>query len=184
MTSEAELVGLRGSGETDAFGALVEQHGNTVFRYAYSLTGDPDDAQDVVQEVFMTAWRKRRDVRLVDGSVLPWLLTTTRNHAANLARKRRRRGDVSLDGVEVVDASREPHDLVLDREQLDWIEATLSGLAPQLSEVVVACLVNERPYAEVAAELGLEITAVKKRVSRARAKLRAERGREEQGVRA
>lgn len=184
MTSEAELIGLRGSGESDAFGALVERHGNTLFRYAYTLTGNADDAQDVVQDVFMIAWRKRRDVRVVDGSVLPWLLVTARNHAANLARKHRRRGDVSLEAIDVVDASRAPDDVVLDREQLEWIWATLSGLTPELSAVVVACLVDEKSYADVAADLGLEVAAVKKRVSRARARFRAERERGEEGVRA
>lgn len=182
MTSEAELIGLRGSGESEAFGALVERHGNTVFRYAYTLTGNADDAQDVAQDAFMTAWRKRRDVRVVDGSVLPWLLVTARNHAANLARTRQRRGDVPLDSTDVVDSTRTPHELVLDREQLEWIGSTLSGLTPELRQVVVACLIDEQSYADVAADLGLEVTAVKKRVSRARAQFRAERERGEEGV--
>lgn len=184
MTSEAELIGLRGSGESDAFGVLVERHGNTVFRYAYSLTGNADDAQDIAQDVFMTAWRKRRDVRVVDGSVLPWLLVATRNHSANLGRKHRRRGETSLDAIEVVDTTRAPHDALLDREQLEWIWATISGLTPDLGAVVVACLVDEKSYTDVAADLGLEVNAVKKRVSRARARLRAEREHGQEGVRA
>ncbi|MGC4174481.1 RNA polymerase sigma factor [Demequina sp.] len=184
MTSEADLIGHRGSGESDAFGVLVERHGNAVFRYAYTLTGNADDAQDLVQDVFMTAWRKRREVRLVDGSVLPWLLVTARNHAANLARKHLRRGDVPLDGMDVVDGARGPQDAVLDREQVEWIWAAISDLTPDLGTVVVSCLVDEKPYADVATELGLEVTAVKKRISRARARIRAQRERGEEGVKA
>jgi RNA polymerase sigma factor (sigma-70 family) len=184
LRSDAELIGLRGSGESDAFGVLVERHGSTVFRYAYTLTGNADDAQDLVQDAFMTAWRRRREVRVVDGSVLPWLLVTIRNLATNLARKRHRRGDVALDGIDIVDGNVTPHDSVVAREQAEWIDAAISGLTPELREVVTACLVDERPYAAVAADLGLEVATVKKRVSRARARFRAEREPGEEGVRA
>lgn len=184
MRSDAELIGFRGSGESDAFGTLVERHGGALFRYAYALTGNADDAQDLVQDAFMTAWRRRRDVRVVDDSVLPWLLVTIKNLAANLARKRHRHGDVSLDGVEAVDSKATPHDAVVAHEQVEWIDAAISGLTPELREVVTACLIDERPYAAVASDLGLEVAAVKKRVSRARARFRAERERGEEGVRA
>lgn len=183
MKSEAELVGHRGDGEADAFAALVERHGDTVLRYAFTLTGNAHDAEDVTQDTFMAGWRRRRDIRLVDGSMLPWLLVTARNHASNLSRKRLRRGDQPLHGVEAVSVSPTPLAVLLDREQREWIEASIRDLTPELRTVVVSCLLNERPYQEVASELGLEVSAVTKRISRARARLRAERERGEEGVR-
>lgn len=183
MTSEAELVGHRGRGEADAFDVLVERYGQTLFRYAYTLTQNADDAQDITQETFMTAWAKRRDVRIVDGSVLPWLLVTTKQHASNFYRKRARRGDEPLGARDAVDTSRTPFELVVDREHLEWIESTISNLSPDLRHVVVACLIEERSYQDVASELGLEVSTVTKRVSRARARLRDQRDPGAEGVR-
>jgi RNA polymerase sigma-70 factor (ECF subfamily) len=55
--SDAEVVGRVREGDVDAFGALVERHSHAVFRLAYRMTGDEQDAEDVVQESFLNAYR-------------------------------------------------------------------------------------------------------------------------------
>jgi DNA-directed RNA polymerase specialized sigma24 family protein len=51
-----------------------DRHGASVYRYAWWLTHDREDARDVVQEVFLIAWRKRDSMAFVSNSALPWLL--------------------------------------------------------------------------------------------------------------
>jgi len=182
LESDGELIAQRGRRESDAFGVLVDRYGDALFKYAYVLTHNADDAQDLVQETFVTGWRRRRDVRIVDGSVLPWLLVTCRNHAANLDRKRRRHGDVPLDHVNAPDTAHSPLEQVLHREQADWIASALEALTPDVRRVVDACLIDGRAYRDVADEFGLEVATVAQRIHRVRARLRAQRDGREEGV--
>ncbi len=71
-----------------AFAPLFDRHGDAVFRYTFTLTRNADPAQDLLQESFITAWKKLADIRLVGDSMLPWLLVACRNHNANRQRSR------------------------------------------------------------------------------------------------
>jgi RNA polymerase sigma factor (sigma-70 family) len=77
-------------GNGDAFGQLFDLHRDRVFRHAWGLAGNRQDAEDVIASAFLELWRLRQRVRLVEGSVLPWLLATTTNIGLNAARSRRR----------------------------------------------------------------------------------------------
>ena len=61
------------------FRELFDLHRDRVFRHAWGLAGNRQDAEDVIASAFLSLWRLRQRVRLVDGSVLPWLLATTTN---------------------------------------------------------------------------------------------------------
>ena len=87
---------LRGDGE--AFGRIFDRHRARVTRHCRRLVDVPVDADDLVSVVFLEAWRHRRSLRFVDGSLLPWLLVTATNSARNLARKTRRYREV-LEGI-------------------------------------------------------------------------------------
>src|ERR1700691_3428682 len=73
-----------------AFAVIFDQHHSRVFHHALRMTANVHDAEDVTAGAFLELWRRRRSVRVVDGSVLPWLLVTTTNLARNLARGLRR----------------------------------------------------------------------------------------------
>jgi RNA polymerase sigma-70 factor (ECF subfamily) len=78
------------AGDGMAFGKLFDAHNSRVYRHALRLTSDGHDAEDVAAAAFMELWRNRRKVRIVDGSVLPWLLVTASNLALNQGRGLRR----------------------------------------------------------------------------------------------
>lgn len=82
---ESTLVRHAVNGDVAAWESLMQTHQQAVFRLAYLLLGDPDDAEDVAQEAFLRAWNHLK--RFDPGRPLrPWLLSI----AANLARNRRR----------------------------------------------------------------------------------------------
>lgn len=77
-------------GDGAAFAELYDRHRDRVFRHAARLVTSQHDAEDVLAAAFLELWRRRGDVRLVGGSVLPWLLVTTSNVARNVGRGTRR----------------------------------------------------------------------------------------------
>lgn len=104
--SEADSIRRARLGDSAAWEAVVQQHQEAVFRLAYLILGDPDDAEDVAQEVFIRAYRSL--ARFDDSRPLrPWLLTIasnlSRNHRRSVGRyfaaiQRFARGEVVLHG--------------------------------------------------------------------------------------
>ena len=87
---DAAAVALARTGDSDAFRLLVERHSRRVFRLAYRLTGSEADAEDIVQETFLRAYRNldRFEERAVVGS---WLYRIATNCALDLIRSKKRR---------------------------------------------------------------------------------------------
>ena len=130
-----------------------------------------DAAQELVQETFLTAWRRSRSIRLVDGSALPWLLTTCRNHARNGARKERKWRDLLELREESIAADRSAGEAADD---LRWALEAVDGLPDGERLVCQLCLLDGLTYREAAERLGVSEAAVGKRLQRARARLREE----------
>jgi len=164
---KATEVSPRGSGEAWV-AQQFDTHASAVFRLAYAELKDPQEAQDVLQDTFVVAWRKRQSIELIDHSALPWLLTTARYIC--LARKRtevRRRTD-TVPPERLLDiAAGDPDDGLA-------VEAVLAGLESTEREVVELVLVEGLSYTEAAERLGLSISATGKRLQRARDRLRTQ----------
>ena len=62
-------------GDRAAFEALFRRHGPVVLRYAWALAASAAEAEDLVQETFITCWSKRRSLQVAEDSLLPWLLS-------------------------------------------------------------------------------------------------------------
>lgn len=113
---DAELVRAAGNGDRAAGVALFDRYVATVTRYAWALVPSRQDVEEVVQDTFVTLWRRAGTVELPDESILPWLLVVSRNHAANLRRSHRRhQGDDLPDDLP---ATVEDDDA---RDRLRWV---------------------------------------------------------------
>jgi RNA polymerase sigma-70 factor (ECF subfamily) len=174
VNPDVELIAQSIARDERAFGDLFDRHSTAVYRFAYSLTHDTTEAQELVQETFITAWKKLADIRLAGDSMLPWLIVTTRFHAQNRRRAQGRRlevlpidehiatrGAVSLE-AEKADA----------RAELDWTLEAIRRLSETDQRIVELCLYEGRSYKEAALQLGLTTSNVSKRVERSRTKLR------------
>ncbi|SDS84718.1 RNA polymerase sigma factor [Microterricola viridarii] len=165
------------SGTERAFAVIFDRHRARVFRAAYRRVGNVADAEDAVAIVFLEAWRLRKKVRIVDGSLLPWLLTVTTNVTRNLTRAQRRYrrliGNLppspsAEDAAPQIDARIDLH------MRGNRLAQALRKLAPADRAVVDLCLVEELPIAAAAAVLGIPAGTVKSRLHRARGQLRTE----------
>ncbi len=164
--SDAQLIALARRGDRGAFAALFARHGKAVYLYAWGMTRDDRDAEDVTQEVFVVAWRRLRGIRIVEASALPWLLVVARNVGRNALRARR----VTIE----LDDALLPRDRVRQErvEELTWVRQAVSRLGGMDQRIVHLCLVEGYSYAEAADHLGLTTSAVAKRVERVRITLR------------
>ncbi|HJN14935.1 MAG TPA: RNA polymerase sigma factor, partial [Armatimonadota bacterium] len=94
--SDAALVARAREGDRSAFDQLVRTHQRAVYRLAYRLLGDPDDAGDATQEAFLRAFEHLPRFR-ADGNFRNWLLTIATNHCMSYRRYRKRRVTEQLD---------------------------------------------------------------------------------------
>lgn len=163
-------------GEGEAFRALYARHRDRIFRHAYRLSGDRHDAEDIMATAFLELWRLRAKVRIVEGSVLPWLLVTTTNAARNSARAafRYRRLLNSLARTEETPGP-SPDDLVLSHQ--DRLDKDLAGALRALNaedlHLVSLVVFEDYTLAAAAAVLNLTPAAAKSRMHRARQRMKS-----------
>lgn len=153
------------AGDGEAFGRIFDRHRDRVRRHGYRLAPTPDDVDDIVALTFLEAWRLRARVRVVDGSVLPWLLVTASNVARNQRRAARRHRALL---AKLPPASVVPEPAV--RDELGVV-ARLEELPLVDQQVLVLCVVEGFSEREAAAALGVPPGTVKSRLSRARRRL-------------
>ena len=163
------------SGTEHAFVVIFDRYRARIFRAAYRRAADIGQAEEAVAIVFLEAWRLRKRVRIVDGSLLPWLLAVTTRATSNLARSQRRYARMiaqlppSLDQEDPTAGVDERLD---SRQRREAVTAAIAALAPGDRAVVELCLIEEFPMADAAAALDLPLGTVKSRLHRARLQLR------------
>ena len=169
---ELTLVAKAQVGDRDAFAELYDRHVRPVYWQAYSVVRNRDAAEDITQEVFITAWRRIRAITPVDGSLLPWLLLTARYTAYNAARREQRRTHDELDtepaGSGGVDTEVEAAQVRAE------IDKAVSALSPVDQQLYALCVDGGATYQQAAHELGVSHSVVRNRIHRLRTRLRAD----------
>ena len=143
-----------------------------VYRFALRLSNDPHAADDLTQETFLRAWRRRDRLR-DPAKARVWLFRIT----ANIWRDRLRRGrsPVARAGPLVdiqVEHTPPPDRVVADRDELSWALDALAALPPRQREVLYLSACEVMAPAEVAAVLGISPEATKANLSLARKAMR------------
>ena len=163
-----------GTPDLVAFEQLVAEYGDRVFGIALRVTGSPSDAEEVMQEAFLQAFRSWSTFR---GEAAPttWLYRIAVNAA--LARVRSRR-DVELlterdEGLDVADWTADAAQAILRGELREQIEAGIARLPEELRVTLILRDVEGLSTSETAAALEITESAVKSRLHRARALLRS-----------
>jgi RNA polymerase sigma-70 factor (ECF subfamily) len=170
----AELVAAAKDGDREAFDELVRVTYADTYTLAYRLTGNEEDARDVVQDAYLRAFRGLRRFR-GDALFSTWMYRITANCAATQLGKRARHRHEELDDGAPFADPRPDHDPQLRADANDLrarLHAALDALPPRLRAVVVLRDVYELSHESIAAELGISETAAKVRLHRARHKLR------------
>ena len=130
---------------------------------ARKIVVDPDLAEDVVQEAFLRAWRACASFDPAGGPLVNWLVVITANTAIDMVKARVRRPPVAPGSAsgDAPAAGTNGIDLLILRSQL---RHALSRIGPQQRSAVVEAVLRDRPYADVAAELGIAPGTLRTRV--------------------
>lgn len=170
VLDDATLVARARDGDVRAFEVLVCRYQGPMYRLALRMLSSRGDAEDVVQEVFLTAWRRLGQLR-ENAAVVGWLYRTTTNRCLNIIRARRPVTDADLDSRESVDAAGSPERAAQVGEQLIALAAALKRLTPEQRACWLLREVHGRSYGEIAVVMGTTQAAVRGRIARARAQL-------------
>jgi RNA polymerase sigma-70 factor (ECF subfamily) len=179
--SDAAAVALARDGDSEAFRALVERHGRAVYRLAYRMTGSTQDAEDVVQETFLKAYRQlpRFESRANFGT---WLHRIAVNCSIDLIRARPHRettshNDADMEqfgaAVESTDATgTSPERLMLSTEVQQRIGEAMTKLSRMERAAFMLRHFEGRSIEEISQSLGLKTNATKHSIFRAVRKMR------------
>jgi RNA polymerase sigma factor, sigma-70 family len=170
--------------DEEAFNEIVNRYADKIFSLALRITRNPNDADDVLQEVFLTM--EKLNTFRGESKFSTWLYRVAAN-ASYLhlkAKKKRYENEVSLEdysfynesgaleGVQIKDWSDRPDEVILSREGIEIIERAVNELSVTYRVVFHLRDVEGLTNQEVAKVLGLSLTAVKARIHRARLFLR------------
>ena len=153
---------------------IVREHSTRVYRLAFRLTGNPHDAEDLTQEVFVRVFRSLANYQ--PGTFEGWLHRITTNLFLDQARRRQRiRFDALSDerAERLTSSAPSPDAAYADRMFDDDVERALATLPPDFRAAVVLCDVEGLSYEEIAEILGAKLGTVRSRIHRGRTMLRA-----------
>ena len=171
MLSDEEIARKAQQGDTESFGELVERYEDKLLRYARKFLLGSDDAQDLVQDIFIKAYE---NLRSFDATrrFSPWIYRIAHNEFVNELKKRQARKTIftidfdtlfpNLQAVEQADTT------ALERDAKEMMEKHLEKVDPKYREPLVLYYVEGLDYKEIAEILHIPVSTVGVRLSRAR----------------
>ena len=160
--------------EVTDFDSIVEEYSDFVYNVAFRMMGKPEDAEDVAQDAFISAYRAFGRFR-GESRVTTWLYRITTNAALMKLRKEKRARTLTqtgLEDVDVVNWDETPERSAVSSELGEKLNEGIAQLQPELRVAVVLRDVEQLSNAEAAEALGITVSSLKSRLHRARVLLR------------
>jgi RNA polymerase sigma-70 factor (ECF subfamily) len=172
--SDLECVQRLHRGEIELFEVLVRRYQKTIFNLVYRVLGDYEEAAEISQEVFLSAYRSIRQFR-GDASFSTWLYRIALNHAStrrkSMANWQQR--TVPIDTTDPVSDHRlDPGHALEQKQTRERVQKALSSLEPNDALIILLRDLHDVPYEEVAQILEVPLGTVKSRLYRARQALK------------
>jgi RNA polymerase sigma-70 factor (ECF subfamily) len=157
-------------GDERAFAEIYERYARPIYNYIFRRLADWSEAEDLTAVVFLEAFRRRKEVVLDEGKLLPWLYGIATNvvrnrrrtqlrHRRLLARLESRPRDTEPDSAARAEAAAQMRSLL----------QRVAALPRRQQDVVALCIWSDLSYAEAAVALGVPVGTIRSRLARARA---------------
>jgi RNA polymerase sigma-70 factor (ECF subfamily) len=173
--ADEKLLAQIAAGDRLAFGTLYDRLGAPLFSLALKMLGNEAEAQDVLQEVFLTVWNKASTFNPARGSAFSWMVTQLRNRAIDRIRSRRRRGELLETFGQDLEPGGELRSAAEDCEASErsrQVRAALAKLSDEQRHVLRLAYFEGLTQAEIAKKLDEPLGTIKARAHRAMARLR------------
>jgi RNA polymerase sigma-70 factor (ECF subfamily) len=158
-------------GDEAAFRAIVETYSRDVFRLAFRITGNEEDAEDAVQETFLRAYQKLKGFES-RSSLGTWLYRVTANSAIDVVRRNKRHENRRAPLEEDPPSQAAQEGAVFGSQLRDLLDSSLSGLSELERSAFALRHFQECTLAEVSEALGITVSAAKQALFRAVRKIR------------
>lgn len=172
--SDEALVLKAKKGDVSAFDLLIERHYKRIYKLAFQMLGNSEDAADATQETFVKAFEQIRHFR-GDSSFSTWLHRIAVNTCRDMVRRNRsiafsqlqpENEHADFDPATLTEPN--PNEILEERERAEMVWLALSQLSEEARQILVLCDMQGFSYAEAAAILNLPEGTVKSRLHRAR----------------
>jgi RNA polymerase sigma-70 factor (ECF subfamily) len=167
---DATLVVRAREGDPGAFEMLVRRYQRRIYQFALRMTASVGDAEDITQEVFLTAWRRLPTIRQ-EAAFTGWLFRTAANACFNLLQRRRPTSELIEDTAADTSDAQDPARAVVSSQQLVALTAALGRLTSEQRAVWLLREAHGQSYDEIARIVDTTPHAVRGRLSRARVQL-------------
>ncbi|MEM1372088.1 MAG: sigma-70 family RNA polymerase sigma factor [Pseudomonadota bacterium] len=170
----AALISEIARGDRRALGLLITDHGRRLTMVATRFLGREDEAEEVVQDVFVRVWRHAGSYDPAKAKVSTWLYRIAVNLCIDRQRKRALLRLVGLDdtSTEVPDAQPTAADRIYGAQRLAKVRAAMDNLPSRQRMALLLCAVAELGNSEIADAMGISVGAVEQLLVRARRSLR------------
>lgn len=180
--SDVDLIGRVSEGDAQALEVLYDRYSRVVYSFALRIVGDPQIAEELLQEVFLRAWQQGKAFRETRGAFVTWLLSITHNMAIDEVRKRRRRPQ-KADSEEPEQVLAAVQDTSQDVEGEVWltslrttIERAMTQLPSAQREAIELAYFQGLTQREIAERLNEPLGTIKTRMRLGIQKLREQLG--------
>jgi RNA polymerase sigma-70 factor (ECF subfamily) len=172
LESDAELVEEMARGKTDALAKLYDLHAPVMLALAQRILGSKNDAEDLVHDVFLEAWRRAADYDPERGTVRAWLVLRTRSRAIDSRKSAKVSRTVSVGDTGWLERLLGGADDVSGSADRDLVRRTLRELPEDQRIVLLLGYFKGLSSSEIAARLATPIGTVKSRVAKGLSRLR------------
>jgi RNA polymerase sigma factor (sigma-70 family) len=171
---DVDLVRRAAAGDRNAFGAIFERYQHVVYRFARAMTGSPDLAEDVAQEVFVILMQELRRYDPERATLSTYLYGVVRNVSRDRLRRQRRFLLFASPDLTQPDETpgADPFQRMVTQETGGEMRRALARVPVTLREVVILCDLHDLSYADAGTALGISTNAVRSRLHRGRQLLR------------
>lgn len=163
------LLAAAARGDRAAFAQLYDRLSGPIYSLACRLLGDPAEAQDVVQDIFVQVWRTAGAYDASRGSVFSWVATLTRNRAIDRLRMRRRRAELVAGAAPDLQPAASAVDSAASlwvRERAAAVRAALAEMPPDQQQTLELAYFGGLTQQEIAARLNEPLGTIKARIRR------------------
>lgn len=163
--------------DISAFETIFQDYRRMVFKTAYLMTGRKEEAEDILQEVFVSVWRSRNTFNPKKGKLTTWIYRITVNQC--LSRRRKKQPAIlSLEEKSInlpdIKLEEQPEEVLVTKLEYERLMKAMNALDSRHRSVLILRYFNDLSYDEIAQVIGVPLGTVKSRISQALRSLRTQ----------